>query len=358
MSAPLPATGPSDGAVVQTLRDGYWERTEVIRLGNGALRVRKALKGADAPGPWCERTLRREVRYMTALPQDAAAYFPALLAWWDDERGLGYEMSYVDGAPDVAAIAGSGDVYQPQANAFQETLGRVVFDILHRRVETQEPLSAHVRDTIEHALAELGNLAEFAPLIEADEVEINGETMSAPAVAAARLLGGGALAALDVAPQVLLHGDLFLENILLPSPGVEPHWPTQLTLIDPVSVAGVFEGHPVFDLVKYESYATGELLAIRSETVVMAGFDGPPRGSYSYELPRDEPLLAPYRRIDWLGRFRAAYVERYGEIDWTAYHIMDAYFALVMALSTSGAHRRARVLKATLALNSAIEGLG
>ena len=48
-----------------------------------------------------------------------------------------------------------------------------------------------------------------------------------------------AMPALDAGPHVRLHGDCFLENILLPRAASDPGWPTRLTLLDPVSVAGV-----------------------------------------------------------------------------------------------------------------------
>ena len=66
----------------------------------------------------------------------------------------------------------------------------------------------------------------------------------------------------------------------------------QLVLIDPVSVAGVTRGPPLFDLVKYESYATGELLALRSEWVDLAGFDG--RDEYRYRVCWESAVLAPF----------------------------------------------------------------
>jgi len=36
------------GRVVRTLKDGYWDRTEVVELGDGSRRVRKSAKGLAA----------------------------------------------------------------------------------------------------------------------------------------------------------------------------------------------------------------------------------------------------------------------------------------------------------------------
>ena len=102
-----------------------------------------------------------------------------------------------------------------------------------------------------------------------------------------------------------LHGDLFLENMLWrPADDAAGNSP-QLVLIDPVSVAGVMGGPPLFDLVKYESYATGELPALRSEWVEVAGFDG--SDDYRYRVRWDSAELAPFRRLDWHTRFRRAF---------------------------------------------------
>jgi len=346
---------PSQASVVKTLRDGYWERTELIQLDDGSLRVRKASKGTCAPGPWGTDTLRAEMRYMTTLPAGAAKHFPKVLAAWDDGPRLGYEMSYLEGAQDVAAIARSSGMSQPEADAFQDRLGVVVFDLLHQPVVPARSLAAHVRAAAEHALARLARQGEFSPLVGAQTVSVNGQRVSGPHRAMRQLVEEGTLLrALDGSPQVRLHGDLFLENILLPAGGADAGHGGGLTLIDPVSVAGVFEGTPLFDLVKYESYATGELPAMRSEKVRIEGFDGRSGGDYVYRVLEDDPAIQPFRRVDWHGRFRAAYVRKYGGIGLGVYHLLDAYFALVMALSTRGLHRRARVLKATLALNDAL----
>ena len=124
-----------------------------------------------------------------------------------------------------------------------------------------------------------------------------------------------------------------------------------LVLIDPVSVAGVVGGPPLFDLVKYESYATGELPALRSEWVDVAGFDG--GDDYRYRVWWDSAELAPFRRLDWHTRFRRAFEAKYGPVDRRAYHLIDGYFSVAMAVNTSGTQRRARLLKATQEFNAA-----
>ena len=55
--------GPADGRLVRTLKDGYWDRTEVVELEDGSLRVRKSSKGNAPPGPWGAAALRKEIAY-------------------------------------------------------------------------------------------------------------------------------------------------------------------------------------------------------------------------------------------------------------------------------------------------------
>jgi len=355
MSKCQPSSVPSIASLVRTLRDGYWDRTEVVRLPDGSLRVRKVSKGEGAPGPWGVATLRLEIEYMNALEGEAAGLFPKLLAAWDDGEHLGYEMSYVDHATDAGTLARSAALDRQQACTFQDALAEAVFGHLHVPVGPGDSLAGHVRRTIIDAMSQLTLHSEFAALIDAETVNINHERMNGPRSAMQRLLRRpAALEALDAGPRVRLHGDLFLENILLRRTADERNWPARFTLIDPVSVAGVFHGHPLFDLVKYESYATGELPAMRSEKVRLEGFDGPSPGNYAYRLCREDPAIRPFSEIDWHGRLRAAYVDKYGPIDRRAYSLLEAYFAAAMALCTHGLHRRARVLKMVLSLNAAI----
>ena len=84
--------------VVRTLKDGYWERTEIVELDDGSLRVRKSSKGDAPPGPWGVAALRKEIAYLSTLPERARAAFPPVLAAWDDTSAtpprVGYEMPF------------------------------------------------------------------------------------------------------------------------------------------------------------------------------------------------------------------------------------------------------------------------
>ncbi|MHC4545474.1 MAG: hypothetical protein ACYSYL_13290, partial [Planctomycetota bacterium] len=216
-------------------------------------------------------------------------------------------------------------------------------------------LSEHILHVIDAVLTQLSQQSEFAPLIEASTLIINDKQLCGPRTAMARLAQDRtAVRSVDGKPQVKLHGDCFLENILISGPSTDPNWPSQVILVDPVSVAGVFQGHPLFDLVKYESYARGELLALRSEKIQVNGFRVPSQCRYAYRVCEDEATIKPFHLIDWYSRFRAAYISRYGEIDMSVYSLLDAYFALAMAACTDGLQRRGRLLKGTLALNAAL----
>ncbi|MBI3830739.1 MAG: hypothetical protein HY291_14555 [Planctomycetes bacterium] len=345
--SPPPSSTPSLAAVVRVLKDGIWDRCELIQLASGELRVRKTTKGT---GPWGVNTLRAETHYLQALPPGAAEHFPAVLAAWGEkpeESNVGYEMPYFDGWRDGGEWVRSGTLYQKDADRLQEDLAQTVFRSLHRPEPARPALAAHVEEIIRGALEQLDRLPEFSELMRAGEIVLNGHALPGPERAFQALLAQGDLfRALAQAPCVLLHGDLLLENVL---------WRTnilagkpRLILLDPVSVAGVALGPPIFDLVKYESYATGELYAMRTGLVEAARANDPgATPAYRYRVRWEDSAMRPFRLVDLHTRFRAAYTARHGEFDRNVYRLLDAYFALVMALNTTGLLRWARVLKAT-----------
>lgn len=348
---------PSCGKIVRVLCDGYWDRTEVIQLKDGTLRVRKASKGADSAGPWGVSTLRSEIQYLRCLDDKAARHFPKLYSAWEDGVSVGYEAEYIQDAEVAGDLAQSASLDQVQADIFQEKLARIVFDFIQIPIAPhKQSLSEHIIHAIKEVFTRLSREGELAPLIEATTVTINNKKQSGPRTAMARLVQDEtALQSVNSNPQVKLHGDCFLENILVSCPSSEPDWPKRVILVDPVSVAGVFQGNPLFDLVKYESYARGELLALRSEKIEVNGFENPSQGRYVYRVCEEEETIKPFYQIDWYSRFRAAYISRHGEIDMPAYNLLDAYFALVMAACTGGQQRLGRLLKGTIALNAALD---
>ena len=155
-------------------------------------------------------------------------------------------------------------------------------------------------------------------------------------------------------PQVRLHGDLFLENILLPKFSSLKQWPTQLVLIDPVSVAGISAGHPLFDLAKYESYSTGELPAMRRGHVQVTGIEGHNEKQLDFTIDWQHLDMKAYTDINWHRSFRQSYINHYGPVDEAIYALLEAYFAAAMVVCTEGVEQQARALKALFSLERAI----
>jgi len=344
---------------VRTLKEGYWDRTELVQLADGSLRVRKSSRGDAPPGPWGVSALRREIAYLLSLPAATRLVFPPILTAWDDASptpSVGYEVPFIADHLDAGELARRSSLTQVEVDEFQDALASTLLDNVHAPLSASEPpLSRHVREVVEHALSALEADPAVAGLIRAETVQLNQRKVAGPRAAFARIVSEQqSLAALDAQPQVRLHGDFFLENILW-----QTHEPVgtsaspRLVLIDPVSVAGVMCGPPLFDLVKYVSYATGELLALRSGCVEVAGFDdGLDR--YSYRVRAEAPELAPFATRDWHTRFQRAFQAKYGPANGRLHALIDGYFSVAMAVNTSGNQRRARLLKATQDFNAVL----
>jgi hypothetical protein len=359
MSPPPPASEPSPGRVVRTLQDGFWDLTEVIELPDGSCRVRKRSKGATVERPWGPESLRREIRYLQSATPQAAAVLPKLLAWWDRANGIGvevgYEMPFYSDHRDVGTLARSGMLGQEEVDIFQGELADAVFARLHATTGRDvEPLSQHMTRAVRQSFDGLIGDPSFAALIEAPQIELNGRKALGPRAIFERIVGEtDMLAVIDGTPPVRLHGDLHLENILwrpLTVDGEEP----RLVLIDVVSVAGVTFGLPLWDLVKYESYATGELMALRTEKFEVSGL-GDGTGRYRCRILAEDPALAPFTTLNWHASFRAAYVSQYGRVDERVCRFIHGYFNAAMALNTRGLQRQGRLLRATEDFNAVLE---
>jgi len=350
---------PSKGLVIRILKDGYWDRTELIELPGGVRRVRKRTKGA-AFGPWGVESLRREIRYLASLPERVAAVFPTVLAAWDDQSGgapdVGYEMPFYAAHLDAGELARCGTLAQEEIDEFQDALAEALFDRLYEPLAAQESLAGHVSSVVGQAWRALEEDPALSGLIQATDIELNGRRVLGPRTAFDQIRSKtDALSGLDAGPCVRLHGDLFLENILWRRAETVPTADApRLIMVDPVSVAGVMCGPPVFDVVKYVSYATGELLALRSEWVEVDEHEAAGCQGYLFRIRWEDPALLPFRTRDWHSRFLQAFEARRGPVDRRLYQLIDGYFSAAMAVNTGGTQRRARLLKATAAFNAVL----
>lgn len=347
------STRPSLAAVEALLRDGYWDRTEVIRMADGSQRVRKQSKGQQSIGPWGMNNLRAEAQYLQELEPHLLDLFPRLIASWE-QPFPGYDMAYKKEYVDLGQLARAKVFNQPQANLFQTHLGKRVFGQLHTQSNDPLSLSDNILGTLKKAEKTISTLAEFSPL-RSEKLAINGHTCHSLTINIERLIQQThLLKMIDSQPQVRLHGDLFLENILLPKFSSLKRWPTQLVLIDPVSVAGISSGHPLFDLAKYESYGTGELPAIRRGHVAVSGLGSTKEQALGYAIDWQHPDMQAYTSINWYSCLRQSYVKHYGPVDEAVYALLEAYFAAAMVICTKGTERQARALKALVGLERAI----
>jgi len=332
-----------DAEIVRVLKDGYWERTAVVRTSDGELRVRKESRGESADArPWARHSLVREIEFMRSLTGEVAGLFPRYIEGWgqDEMSGpAGYDMAFLDGWRDVGTLIG-----EPQGGSFfdEGSIADAIVGVVHEERADAESLSSHVAEAAALACDRLSG-EPFRELIDADEVAINGSAVPGIRRSLAALAEVGVLRRLDEGPQVRLHGDLILENIIVPE--VDPAG--RFLFIDPVSVAGVTVGHPAFDLVKYRSYASGELYAIRSGALAGRANSA---SEFTIALDDPDPRCLALQRAGLGGAFHARYVERYGEPDAELVRLLDGYFSLVMAINTTGKQPLTRALKAAICL--------
>ena len=347
------STRPHLAAVDALLRDGYWDRTEIIRMADGSQRVRKQSKGHQSAGPWGMDNLRAEAQYLQDLEPHLLDLFPRLIASWE-EPAPGYDMAYQKECVDLGQLARARLFNQQQANQFQAHLGKRVFGQLHTPANATFTLSDNILDTLKKAAQTIATLADLKDIL-ANQLTINGQYCDAFTDNIKRLTEQTKLLqVIKNQPQVRLHGDLFLENILLPKFSSLTQWPRQLVLIDPVSVAGISAGHPLFDLAKYESYSTGELPAMRRGHVQVTGIEGHKEKQLDFTIDWQHLDMKAYTDINWHRSFRQSYINHYGPVDEAIYALLEAYFAAAMVVCTEGVEQQARALKALFSLERAI----
>ncbi|MDP6968045.1 MAG: hypothetical protein QGG88_02915 [Gammaproteobacteria bacterium] len=346
---------PIPAQELQLLRNGYWDRTSIISLPDTSKRVRKISKGAESAGPWGMDNLRAEALYLAALEDSLQDFFPPLLAHWDTDT-TGYDMGYMENYVNVGQIAQEQVFNQPQADAMQTYLGQRLFTQLHTPSLASPLLVANIKDTLNKAMHCLQRHAQLQVLL--DPVSINHLPVVSLEQQLQALYGSSLLTQLDATPQVRLHGDLFLENMLLPAHDPGQNWPQHLVLIDPISVAGIGAGHPLFDLGKYESYATGELPAMRQERLLISGFEGAGEHQapqqYHWAIDWQDPAMIGLKKINWHGQLRSLYIQHYGPVKTALYELLQAYFAAAMVVCTEGREQQARALKMRASLQLAL----
>ncbi|HCH24489.1 MAG TPA: hypothetical protein DE179_09375 [Oceanospirillaceae bacterium] len=350
---------PCSAQEVQLLRDGYWDRTAIVAIDDGSQRVRKISKGAASAGPWGQNNLRAEANYLATLETQLRDCFPPLLDTWDHTT-TGYDMGYMDGYVDVGQIACQQLFNQDQAEAMQSYLGQRLFQQLHTPSTATPLLVENIKSTLEKAHICLQEHAQLHCLL--GQIKINDVPVSSLQEQLQSIYPSPVLTRFDSSPQVRLHGDLFLENMLLPATDTSAEtgvdWPRQLILIDPISVAGIGAGHPLFDLGKYESYATGELPAMRQQRLLLAGFEGTKADSlnhhYRWAIDWQDEAMQGFKHINWHSRMRELYTQQYGAVDTAMYALLQAYFAAAMVVCTQGREQQARALKMRASLQLAL----
>ena len=163
-----------------------------------------------------------------------------------------------------------------EIDAFQDALAEALLERVHAPLPANDqPLSEHVRDVVEHALNTLEAEPVLAALIRADSVQLNHQHVAGAArgVCADRTRGGNHRGARCRASSAAAWRFLSRERPVAAEQDRGDERRAAAHSHRPVSVAGVMRGPPIFDLVKYVSYATGELPALRSEWVDVGGFD-------------------------------------------------------------------------------------
>jgi hypothetical protein len=336
----------ADVEVVRRLQTGWWENVTLVGR-SGLLRVRKELHRLDAP--WARDVFIKEWQYLCKLPEGLRPPFVRVIAQCDEllmnppppDRPLWFDMEYLDGYTDVRALLAEGRVSSKDAECIQGLLIDALLNCLYHLPGEPFEVDRIIWPVFEQVMDFAERDAELAPYARSPRWVINGRArpnlkQTVPVARADRR----ARQQFESSPSVRLHGDLFYENVLY-----RPD-PPAIGLIDPVSVAGVAAGPVVFDRVKFDTWVSGELYALRHGRFEVRAGPGrsPPRVDYVWSA--DDPVLKELRKVDLASRVLAAMDERTGPSE-SAQAILAAYFNLAMVPNTAMPQRLLRYARAT-----------
>ncbi len=332
--------------VVRRLQAGWWEDVLLIRCPDG-LRVRKQLHRLDAP--WATDVFIREWRYLRDLPDGLQPPFVRILDQCEGlmcepvplDRPLWFDMEYLEGFTDVRALLSQGQITPADAEHIQDLLIDALMNRLYRLPGRQMSADRTIWPVVDQVLDFAVHDPDLSPYAKADAWTING--VRHPSLHRTTPAAKTDLALrrqIDEAPGVRLHGDLFYENVLY-----RPN-PPAIGLIDPVSVAGVSEGPIVFDRVKFHTWLTGELYALRHGRFRAEADPGGDSPCFSYAWTEDDPVIRGLHAVDLGRRVLARMDERIGDSA-AAQALLTAYFNLAMVPNTSMPQRLLRYARAT-----------
>lgn len=330
---------------IRTLQAGWWENVLLVEV-DGRPRVRKELHRLDAP--WARDVFVKEWRYLTGLPESLRPPFVSVVDQCDEltdnapptDRPLWFDMEYLDGFTDVRSMLAADDLEQNDADSIQELLATALLDGIYRL--PGEPFDAEmiVWPVIEQVLTFALNDDHLSPFARPNALIVNGNVRpNLETTLRAARTDPRVSEQLTSAPSVRLHGDLFYENVLY-----RPD-PPAIRLIDPVSVAGVDSGPVVFDRVKFASWVSGELYALRHGAFELTtDRNGHPPG-VEYAWKRGDPVIDNLQRLDVGAGVLSAMDKLTGPSE-QAQAVLEAYFNLAMVPNTPMPQRLLRYARA------------
>ncbi|MBN1344145.1 MAG: hypothetical protein JXQ73_15780 [Phycisphaerae bacterium] len=337
--------------VVRPLQNGWWENVLLISV-SGEYRVRKELHRLDAP--WARNVLIKEWQYLRGLPQSLRPPFVTVLDQCQellsdpppDATPLWFDMEYLDGFTDVRSLLAQRRLTPFDADRIQALLIDALCEGLYRLPGEPFDPDRLVWPVMSQVLDLALTDQDLAPYARPDQIVVNG----APQANLKRTLPTARADDLprrqfDRGASVRLHGDLFYENVLY-----RPD-PPAIRLIDPVSVAGVDSGPVLFDRVKFASWLSGELYALRHGAFQLTADPASNLPRIDYAWSKDDPVIDGLHRLELGSRVLSAMDALTGPSE-AAGAVLDAYFSLAMVANTPMPQKLLRYARAVERLST------